>query len=189
MKNGNKYKAIVIGSSAGGMEALRTVLSVLPESFEIPILISQHLSPSSDNYITQYLNKLCKLEVKEADEKENIQVGKVYFAPPNFHLLVEKDKTLSLSTDSRVNFARPSIDVMFETAAWAYGSSLIGIVLTGANFDGSNGLKIIKDFGGLTIVQDPKTAHTPTMPEFAIAATKVDHILPINKIGEFLTGL
>lgn len=189
METENKYKVIVIGSSAGGMEALRKILSVLPENFNLPIIIVQHISPSSDNYITKYLDKLCKLEVKEADEKENIQVGKVYFAPPNFHLLVERDKTLSLSTDSRVNFARPSIDILFETAAWAYGSSLIGIILTGANFDGSSGLKIIKDFGGLTIVQDPKTAHSATMPEYAIASTKVDHILPIDKIGEFLSGL
>ncbi len=189
MKTESKYKAIVIGSSAGGMDALRIILSALPEDFSLPILIVQHVSPSSDNYITKYLDKLCKLNIKEADEKENIQVGKVYFAPPNFHLLVEKDNTLSLSTDSRVNFARPSIDILFETAAWAYGSSLIGIVLTGANFDGSNGLKIIKDFGGLTIVQDPKTAFSPTMPKCAIAATKVDHILPIDKIGEFLSSL
>ena len=189
MKTKNKYKAIVIGSSAGGMEALRKILSVLPKNFSFPIIIVQHISPSSDNYITEYLDKLCKLKVKEADEKEKIQVGKVYFAPPNFHLLVEKDKTLSLSTDSRVNFARPSIDILFETAAWTFGSSLIGIVLTGANFDGSNGLKIIKDFGGLTIVQDPKTAHSAIMPEYAIAATKVDHILPIDRIGEFLADL
>ena len=153
-----KYKAIVIGSSAGGLNALRTILTMLDADFNLPIIIVQHISPHSDNYITQYLDKLCNIKVKEADEKEVIKGGTVYFAPPNFHLMVEENFTLSLSTDDRVNYARPSIDVLFETASFAYGNKLIGIILTGANYDGAKGLNFIKKNGGLAIVQDPKTA-------------------------------
>ncbi len=184
-----QYKAIVIGSSAGGLNELKRILSVLPDKFNIPIIIVQHVSPHSDNYITEYLNKLCKIKVKEADEKEKIKRGTIYFAPPNFHLLIEEDKTLSLSVESKVNFARPSIDVLFESAAFAYGSALIGIILTGANNDGALGLKKIKEYGGLTIVQDPKTSEVDIMPLSAIEATKVDHIFSLQKIGKFLGSL
>ncbi len=184
-----KYKAIVIGSSAGGLTALRTLLTMLDKEFKIPIIIVQHTSPSSDNYITTYLNDQCELEVKEADEKETIKNGYVYFAPPNFHLLVEENLTLSLSIDERVNYARPSVDVLFDTAADTYREKLIGIVLTGANNDGSKGLNKIKEYGGLTIVQDPKTAEVDSMPLAAIKATKVDHILSLRKIGELLISL
>jgi len=184
-----QYKAIVIGSSAGGLNALRTLLTMLDADFKIPIIIVQHTSPSSDNYITTYLNDLCKLKVKEADEKEQITSGYIYFAPPNFHLLVEEKFFLSLSIEERVNFARPSIDVLFETAAFTYKEKLIGIVLTGANHDGAMGLRKIKEFGGLTIVQDPKTAEVNSMPLSAIKATKIDHILPLEGIGELLISI
>jgi len=115
--------------------------------------------------------------------------GKIYIAPPNYHLLVEEDKTLSLSTNKHVNFARPSIDVLFETAADVFGEKLVGIILTGANEDGSRGLKKIKESGGLTIVQDPDTAAVDTMPKAAIASTKVDYILPLENIGPFICSL
>ena len=184
-----KYKAIVIGSSAGGLNALRTILTMLEADFSLPIIIVQHISPQSDNYITQYLDKLCYLNVKEADEKEVILGGTVYFAPPNFHLMVEENYTLSLSTEDRVNYARPSIDVLFETASFAYRDHLIGIVLTGANYDGAKGLSFIKKKGGLAIVQDPKTAEVDAMPLSAIELTKVDHVLTLKQIGKFLKNL
>lgn len=184
-----QYDAIVIGSSAGGLKALKTLLTMLEENFSIPIIIIQHTSPSSDNYITKYLNDLCQLEVKEADEKEVIKGGYVYFSPPNFHLLIEEDFTFSLSIEERVNYARPSIDVLFETAAYTYKEKLIGIVLTGANNDGAKGLHKIKELGGMTIVQDPKTAEVDSMPINAIKATKVDHILTLNAIGELLISI
>ncbi len=183
------YKAIVIGSSAGGLNALRTILTMLGSDFKIPIIIVQHTSPSSDNYITKYLNELCSLTVKEADEKEIIKHRHVYFAPPNFHLLIEENQTFSLSIDERVNFARPSIDVLFDTATYTYGKQLIGIILTGANHDGAQGMKKIKQAGGLCIVQDPKSAEVDSMPLSAIHAAKVDHILSLSEIANLLISI
>ncbi|MFQ5866186.1 MAG: chemotaxis protein CheB [bacterium] len=181
-----KFEMVVIGVSAGGSESLRIILSALPGDFLLSIVIVQHLHPNSDNFLACYLNEKSELTVKEADEKESIKAGMVYIAPPNYHLLIEEDKTFSLSISERVNYARPSIDVLFETAADAYGSNLIGIILTGANHDGSQGLKRIKERGGLTIVQDPKTAEVDSMPKAAMAATEVDHVLPLEQIALFL---
>ena len=183
------YQAVVIGASAGGMKALQTILKSLPEDYGLPIMIVQHMHPESDEYMTKILNEECMLIVKQADEKESVKPGTVYFAPPNYHLLVEADKTLSLTINERVCFARPSIDVLFETAADVYGDKLIGIILTGGNYDGSQGLKRIKELSGLAIVQDPKSAEAESMPREAIAATKVDYILPLNEIGPFLFKL
>ena len=184
-----KFKAVVIGTSAGGFNAIRTLLMGLKEGFSVPILIVQHLSSHSDNYIVTHLNKICKLKVVEAEEKEKVLSGKVYFAPPNYHLLIEKDETLSLSVEAKVNYARPSIDVLFDSAADVYGDALIGVILTGANSDGSKGLKRIKELGGLTIVQDPKTAEFNSMPMAAIAITKVDYIIELSKISAKLFEL
>lgn len=178
--------AIVIGSSTGGMEALRIILEVLPKDFPVPILVVQHISPHSDNYLAKFLDNACKLSVREAEEKEKALPGHVYLAPPNYHILVEKDGFISLSVESRVSYARPSVDVLFESAAEAYNRGLIGIVLTGANSDGSKGLKRIKDCGGLTIVQDPKTAQAEAMPRAAIGATQIDHITGLTEIGPLL---
>ena len=183
------YKAIVIGSSAGGLAALKELLSPLKKSFKIPIIIVQHISPQSDNYITTYLDNLCELNVKEADQRELIKDGHVYFATPNFHLLVEENYTFALSTEDRVNYARPSIDVLFETASFAYGEKLIGIILTGANHDGAKGLRTIKERGGLTIVQDPKEAEVDSMPLNAIKNSKVDQVLKLKDIADFLNQL
>ncbi len=189
MKNKNQYKAVVIGASAGGLDALSRLLSGIPESFKLPVLIVQHLSPHSDNYLAQHLNNLSAYTVKEAEEKETISQHTAYIAPPNYHLLVEDNLTLSLSVSEKVNYARPSLDVLFETAAYAYGKGLICIVLTGANNDGSKGARTVKDFGGLVIVQDPDTAYVKTMPEAVIAIVKPDYILPIEKMPELLLNL
>lgn len=183
------YEAIVIGASAGGIEALKKLLTVLPENFGAPIVIVQHLSPHSDNYLTRRLCELCKIHVKEADEKEKIKAGTAYIAPPNYHLLIEQDKTLSLSADSKVNFSRPSIDVLFDSAAEVFRNGLIGIILTGANNDGSKGLKNIRNFGGLAIVQDPESAEASTMPRTAIEAAGADFILTIDEISNKLIEL
>ncbi|MBF0117548.1 MAG: chemotaxis protein CheB [Desulfobacterales bacterium] len=184
-----KYEAIVIGVSAGGLNALKTILPTLPHDFKIPVIIVQHEHASSDDFLAHYLNDRCMLTVIQADEKIKISSGNVYLAPPNYHLLVEDDKTFSLSIDEHVNYARPSIDVLFETASEAYGNKLIGIILTGANSDGSIGLKEIKKRGGLTIVQEPSKAEVATMPSAAISATQVDYILPLEEIGPFLCKL
>ena len=180
---------MVIGSSAGGLNALKTIFKSLDRSFRIPFIIVQHISPDSENYLIQILNDLNRLNVKEADEKEVPRRGMAYLAPPNYHLLVEPDRSFTLTVDERVNYARPSIDVLFETAAEAYRDALIGIVLTGANNDGSKGLKKIKEFGGVTIVQDPDNAEVDSMPRAAIHTAQVDHILTLEEIAAFLNEL
>ena len=184
------YEAAVIGVSCGGMEALSLLLPLLSkEECRLSILIVQHLHPHSEHYLSQHLDRLCEFRVKEADEKDALCPGIVYIAPPNYHLLVEADKTLSLSTSPKVNYARPSIDVLFETAAEVFREALVGIILTGANADGSQGLKRIKECGGLTIVQDPETAEAPSMPRSAIRLTEVDRVLPLVEIGTLLNHL
>lgn len=184
-----KFKCIVIGVSSGGVNALGTIIPSLPAAFPLPVIIVQHISPFSDNYTTRYLDNISGIAVKEVDEKEKISAGFVYVAPPNYHVLVEEDETFSLSVEDRVNYARPSIDVLFESAADAYGQALVGIILTGANNDGSRGLKIVKERGGLAIVQDPETAEVNEMPRAAIAAAPVDHILHLEEIGPFLAKI
>lgn len=182
-----KYEAVVIGSSAGGLKALRTLFQGLSNSFSLPIIIVQHLSPDSENYLVQILNEQSKIKVKEADEKESPLPGNAYIAPPNYHLMLEMDRTFTLTVEPRVNFARPSIDVLFETAAEAFKEKLIGVILTGANNDGSEGMVKIKEFGGLTIVQDPETAEVDSMPKATLAKIKADHVLPIERIASLLS--
>ena len=177
-----KYEAIVIGVSSGGMTALKFLFSTMPVDFSIPIIIVQHIGPHSDSKWIKLLNNNSKLSLKEADEKEKIEYGKVYIAPPNYHLLIEKDKTFSLTIDERVNYSRPSIDVLFESAAEVYKNKLIGVILTGSNNDGTNGLKRIKEYGGLTIAQDPESAESSYMPASAIAGVQMDYILTLENI-------
>jgi two-component system, chemotaxis family, protein-glutamate methylesterase/glutaminase len=184
-----KYKAVVIGLSSGGMDALKAIFSALPKDFSIPIVIVQHLSPKSDSQWITILNEKYDIHIKEAEEKEELKKGTVYLAPPNYHLLLEKNATFSLSIDERVSYARPAIDVLFETAAEAFKEELVGVVLTGANHDGSAGLKIIKQCGGLTLVQDPKTAFSSYMPRAAIKQAQPDHILNLQDIIQFLISL
>lgn len=180
------YSAVVIGVSAGGMNALGKILPALPADFPIPVIIVQHISPQSDTYMIRHFNNYSRISVVEADEKSEIKPGFAYFAPPNYHLLIEENHTFSLSTEGRVNYSRPSIDVLFESALDAYCSRLIGIILTGANNDGSKGLKKIKDCGGLAIVQDPATAEVAAMPEAALKICRVDHILKLEEMAPFL---
>ena len=183
------YEAIVIGVSSGGMNAMKILFSLLPMEFNIPIVIVRHISPRSDSQWIKLLNDKSNLHIKEADEKEKIESGNIYIAPPNYHLMIEKDKTFSLTIDERVNFARPSIDVLFESAAEAYTNKLIGIVLTGSNNDGTKGIKRIKECGGLTIVQNPETAESAYMPASAIDAIKPDYILSLVDIKDLLIKL
>lgn len=181
-----QFGAIVIGVSSGGLNAMRTIFSLLPKEFITPIIIVQHISARSNNEWIKLVSDKNKLDIKEADEKEKIDNGKIYVAPPNYHLLIERSKTFSFTIDERVNFARPSIDVLFESAAEVYKNKLIGIVLTGSSADGTNGMKRIKQRGGLTIVQDPATAESSYMPASVVAAMQVDHILPLEGIVSLL---
>ncbi len=180
-----KFKAVVIGTSAGGFHALQVILGALPNDFEFPIIIVQHRMASS-NALPELLNHTTQLRVKEAEDKEPLVAGTVYVAPADYHLLVEKDGRLQLSEDERENFSRPSIDVLFESAADAFGDKLIGVLLTGASRDGAKGLGKIKAYQGCTIVQDPRTAEFKVMPQSAIAELRVDHILPLEEISNFL---
>jgi len=180
------YEAIVIGVSSGGLKVMKIMFSLLPKNFSIPIIIVQHIGKYSENSWIKLLGDKSNLEIKEADEKEEIEKGKVYIAPANYHLLIESDKTFSLTIDERVNFARPSIDVLFESAAEVYQNKLIGIVLTGSNNDGAKGIKRIKECGGLTIVQDPETAESNYMPASAIEVILPDYILPLEEIIKLL---
>lgn len=189
MRNQYRFQCVVIGVSAGGLNALGAVLPALPAVYPVPVVVVQHLSPHSDNYSTRYLDSISAIRVKEVDEKEIILPGFVYTAPPNYHVLVEEDKTFSLSVEDRINFARPAVDVLFESAADVFSSHLIGVVLTGANNDGSKGLKKIKDAGGLTVVQDPETAEVDGMPRAAIDNTSVDRILQLEDVGPFLVQM
>lgn len=184
-----EYEAIVIGVSAGGLGALTEVLPALSEEMSLPILIVQHLRMDSDDFMVKHFSTICGRKVKEAEDKEPIEPGTIYFAPPNYHLLVEPDKTISLSTEGRVNYSRPSIDVLFMAAADVYCNKLICILLTGANSDGTDGIQRIKKREGLVVVQDPKTAEADTMPLSAIENAEVDHIIPLKKIGEFINSI
>lgn len=185
----NRFDAIIIGGSAGAMTALSALLPFLQKNYPVPVIVVLHLHPLQDRYFLEHFSKLCSLNIKEADEKENIQAGYVYFAPPNYHLLIEKDKTFSLSTDEKVNYSRPSIDVLFESAANAYGPRLAAILLTGANNDGAEGVRRIKQKGGLVIVQDPQSAENSYMPAAALKVVKPDFVLDLTQIGRWLTGL
>jgi two-component system chemotaxis response regulator CheB len=185
----DKYEAVVIGVSAGGLAAMDKILPQLNSDFCLPILIVQHINPNSENYLPTHYNVRCSLEVKEAEDKEPINPGTIYFSPPNYHLMVECDKSIALSVDPKVNFSRPSVDVLFETAASTYKEKLLGIILTGANKDGAAGVVKIKKKGGTTIVQAPETAEADAMPKAAIDAVDVDQVLSLEDITEFLNGL
>jgi len=180
------YKAVAVGASAGGNKAVAAVLSSLPADFPLPIVIVQHVHPTQDEHFFEPFNNEAKLRVGEAKDKEAANPGQVYFAPPNYHLLVERGGALALSVDEKVNHARPSIDVLFESAAHAWAPHLIGVILTGANHDGAQGLRLIRSLGGLTIAQDPATANCSAMPQAAIDAGGVCETVPLEQIGELL---
>ncbi|MCA9935081.1 MAG: chemotaxis protein CheB, partial [Anaerolineales bacterium] len=163
------YKAVVVGVSAGGVEALSQLFADLPPHFPLAVLTVQHIHPDEGGALAAYLNNVSALPVSEALDKEPVQAGHIYLAPPNYHLLVERGETLALNVDERVNYARPSIDVLFESAAAVWREQLIGMVLTGTNRDGAKGLRRVHELGGLTIVEDPQTAVYPIMPQQALA--------------------
>jgi two-component system, chemotaxis family, protein-glutamate methylesterase/glutaminase len=187
-----RYELIVIGCSMGGMHALQVIFSVLPKTFPLPIAVVQHRYRTSNEGLPAFLRRHTPLEVVDTTDKEWIKPGTVYLAPANYHLLVQREQErgeLSLSVDEAVAYSRPSIDVLFESAADAYRSGVVGVVLTGANADGARGAQRIKNQGGFVLVQDPATAESPAMPQAAIDTTRVDRILPLDRIGPFLVEL
>jgi len=180
---------IVIGTSWGGLDAVSRLLDGLHDDVRQPIVVVQHRSvDSEEGALAHILRHHTRRTVCDPDDKTELEPYHVYLGPPDYHVLVE-DGHLALSTDELVQYARPSIDVLFESAADAYGAGVIGVVLTGANEDGAAGLARIKARGGVAIVQDPAGAERRTMPDAAIAATAADAVLPLEEIGRFLYGL
>jgi len=183
------YDAVVIGGSSGSMEALQKIIPSLNRQLKIAVIVVYHIHPDSGDFMVKYLGQRSELAVRQPIDKEAIEPGVVYIAPPNYHLLVERNRSFALSIDEPVNYSRPSIDVLFQSAADTYTEKLVGIILSGANTDGSLGLKYLKDRGGLAIVQNPETAEMGTMPKGALSAASVDHILDPDGIASFLNQM
>lgn len=181
------YRIVTVGASAGGLFALRKLVSLLPADFSMPVAVVQHRSKDSE-LLCELLQECTAMEVFEVNDKEEARPGCVYIAPPDYHLLVD-DGFFSLSTEAPVRFSRPSIDVTFESAADTYGMDAIGVVLTGANADGSRGLRRIVDAGGLGVVQDPATAEVRVMPQAALKAVPEACVLPMDEIPAYLAGI
>jgi two-component system, chemotaxis family, protein-glutamate methylesterase/glutaminase len=189
MTESETFDAVVIGASAGGVEALLTLLGKLPDDFPVPIILVIHLPPDRPSSLASVLNARLALEVTEAEDKIGIQPGTVYVAPANYHLLVEPQRYLSLSCDEPVHYSRPAIDLLFESAAFAFGKRLLGIVLTGASEDGAKGAQVVKACGGRIWVQDPAEALAKIMPAAVIRQAGADYILPIDLLGERLATI
>lgn len=179
-------QAVVIGASAGAFDALSAILPALPTTFQLPIMVVVHLPPDKRSLMAELFRHKCSLSVEEAEDKQPLCPATIYFAPPDYHMLVERDRTLSLSKDAPVLFSRPSIDVLFESASDSFGASALGIVLTGGNEDGAKGLHAIIAAGGKALVQDPKSAFVPTMPEAAIRFCPDAQILSLDAIADYL---
>jgi two-component system chemotaxis response regulator CheB len=184
-----RTELVTVGTSLGGLHALLVLLASLPIDLPVPVVIVQHRGTSNDGNLVGLLQHGTRLRVVEAEDKMPLEAQTVYVAPSDYHLLIEDRGWLSLSTEAAVRSARPSIDVLFETAADAYGSALTGVLLTGASADGAAGLAHIKRCGGRAIVQDPDTAESPAMPAAGIAAAAVDYVLPLERIGDHLIML
>ena len=183
------YDLVVVGVSWGGLRALSRLLDALPAEVDLPFVVAQHRAVEADaEQLAGLLQPHTHLRIGEPGDKDPIERGHLYLAPPDYHLLVERG-SFALSVDAPVQYARPSVDVLFESVADAYGPRSIGIVLTGANADGAEGLAAIKRAGGIAVVQDPRTAEARQMPDAALRATPADAILPLEEIGPFLFGL
>lgn len=183
------YKAVIIGGSAGSFQVITRILSSLPANFPLPVLLSLHRLKHVRSGFVEALSIKSTIPVIEPFDKDQIKPGRAYLAPANYHMFIELGNKIALSTEPPVNHSRPSIDLSFVTAAQAYREKLVGIILSGANKDGAFGLKKIKDYGGITIVQDPEECQVKTMTESALKLTKADHILKTDQIIRFLQNL
>jgi two-component system, chemotaxis family, protein-glutamate methylesterase/glutaminase len=185
----DEVEAVVIGASAGALDALSVILPALPEGFKPSVMVVVHLPPNKRSVLAELFQAKCRLPVREAEDKEPLYEGTIYFAPPDYHLLVERDRYLSLSSDEPVLFSRPSIDVLFESAADAYGSALIAIILTGANHDGAKGMRAVVEAGGVPVVQNPHGAFVPAMPTAVIEMCPSARVMSLNEIAAYLQGV
>jgi two-component system, chemotaxis family, protein-glutamate methylesterase/glutaminase len=180
---------IVVGTSLGGLNALSALLGALPCDLRVPVVIVQHRGSGVDGGLARLLADRSRLTVVDAEDKMPLESCHAYLAPPDYHLMIEARGLLALSIDAPVRSARPSIDVLFESAAHVYGAAVIGVVLTGASADGADGLRCIKQRGGVVVVEDPATAECATMPSAALAATPVASVLPISRMAQYLSAL
>ncbi len=183
------YQAIVIGGSAGSTVIIEEILSQLSCDFPVPIFVVQHLHESDDGSFAKHLARTCQLRVTVPCDKQPVEKGCVYVAPANYHMLLERNKTVALSVDEKVNWSRPSIDVLFESAARAHGTNLIAVILSGANDDGAKGMTTVKECGGVTIAQSPESAESPVMPKASIEASYPDYIRKPAEIAGLLVEL
>jgi two-component system chemotaxis response regulator CheB len=184
-----RIQAIVVGASAGAIQALSQILPALPADYPIPVLIVVHIPADRSDLLAPLFQATCRLVVKEAEDKEPILPGYLYFGPSDYHLLVEADRTLSLSADEAVLYSRPSIDVLFESAADAYGAGLVGVILTGANEDGAAGLQAVAAAGGIALAEDPAVAFAPAMPSAALLRCIEARSMSLGAIAAYLVGL
>lgn len=182
------FDALVLGASAGGVEALLYLLGRLDE-LALPMVLVQHLPEEGRSRLVEIFAARLRRRVREAEDKESLEPGTLYIAPPGYHLSIEAERSFSLSREAPVNFSRPSIDLLFESAADVYGCRLIGLLLTGANEDGALGLQRIAEVGGLTLVQDPDEAASPCMPLAALKRFTPDHVLPLKDMAELILRL
>jgi two-component system chemotaxis response regulator CheB len=180
---------VVVGASAGGVAALNEILPSLPQGFTLPVVVVVHLPSSRQSLMADLFDRKCPLPVLEAYDKAPIESGRIYFSPPDYHLMIERDFTFALSVDEAVNYSRPSIDVLLESAAASVGEGVLAIILTGTSADGARGLKAVREAGGVGWVQSPDTAQAPTMPRSAIEVGGADAILTLAQIAGNLTRL
>lgn len=181
--------AVVIGTSAGGVDALSALLPAFPGDYRGAVFVVLHLPRERPSLLVEIFAPKCALRVCEAEDKEPVAPGTIYFAPPDYHLLIDEGPAISLSTDGLVNFSRPSIDVLFESAADVYGSSLLGIILTGASSDGARGLETVYEQGGMTIVQEPTTAQASLMVESALRRVPVHRVMDLAGLAQLLRSI
>jgi len=183
---GSSPEAIVIGGSAGALDALSIVLPALPAGFAIPIAIVVHLPANRPSLLAEVLGSRCALRVREVEDKEPVAAATVYVAPPDYHLLIERQRTFALSIDAPIHYSRPAIDVLFESAAAVYRERLLAVLLAGANEDGARGVHRVKAMGGTVVVQEPRSTHAREMPSAALRSASVDRVLTPTGIAEFL---
>ncbi len=182
----DEIQTIVMGASAGGIEAISAILSELRLELRAPIVIVVHMPSAKDSQLVTLLQSKCRRPMIEVEDKQPLELGCVYLAPPDYHVLFEDESSLALSSDEQVNYSRPSIDVLFETAADVFAEHSLGIILTGANRDGAQGLGEIMRVGGLGLVQEPTEAHCRAMPEAAIAACPTARVMNLQEISQYL---
>lgn len=181
-----KHRAVVLGTSAGGINALGFLFSQLEEDFSLPVLVTKHVGLNDDRGMLRVLSRQSTLPVKVAKDKHRIQPGTIYLAPPGYHMLVEENGIVSLNLEAPVAHSRPSIDVLFQSAARIYGQSLVAIILTGANRDGADGIRTVKAFGGITIAQCPRNSEMGFMPKASLDTGCIDYQMTLEEISAYL---